>query len=162
MKPIFIVLSLAAIGLAACSSSSDQTEAMQALHQQETVLQCRLHAIKDSITGQWDEVNQLLTEKLPSDIPAEEKANMLKVRNANLIRMFQSYNDLDQELKSTLDQTEQLDQEMTQQITALKQELQELELRKMAFFEKIYKEKGKEEHARVKLIYETLPDQSCP
>ncbi len=161
MKSIFYFLSLLVVGVSACSQPMDETKALAELSQQELLLNCRLSGIRDSISGQWDQVNQMLDEKLPPDMPAKEKANMLKVRNANLIRMFQSYEGLDQELKSTLEFTENMDLDLTRQITALKQELEVLEIRKMVVFEQIYKEKGEEEHAKIKSVYETMLEASC-
>ena len=63
--------------------------ALLALFEEEKELRCSLAAMKDSISMQWDQINLLLENNMPAEMPGEERANMLKVRNANLIRMFQ-------------------------------------------------------------------------
>lgn len=93
--------------------------------------------MKDSITTEWDNINYLLEENLPAEMPSEEKTNMLKVRNASLIRMFQSFDDVDEGVKMALAKTEQLDIEMTKRITVLKKEVQKIESEKIALFQKI-------------------------
>ncbi len=144
----------------ACENKNEET-ALIDLFQKEKALNCQLASMKDSITTEWDNINQLLAESLPADMPAEEKNNMLKVRNANLIRMFQSFDDVDKEVKLTLSKTEQLDIEMTKRITTLKKEIQKIESRKMALFQKINQTEGPDEIARLQGISQALLSESC-
>ncbi|MGH1433555.1 MAG: hypothetical protein ACRBG0_03750 [Lewinella sp.] len=117
--------------------------------------------MKDSISTEWDNINNLLETSLPQEMPQEERMNMLKVRNANLIRMFQSFDGLDEAVKVALMKTEEMDKEMTKRITSLKKEANEIESQKRALFEKISQSVGAEEVARIKDANEVLLSLDC-
>lgn len=161
MKPLSYFLFLLIFTVLGCVNKPKEKAALLELFRKEKNLNCQLVSIKDSITTEWDNINHLLEENLPADMPVEEKTNMLKVRNANLIRMFQSYNNIDEGVKMELNKTEQLDMKMTKRITALKQELQKIELEKMALFQKINRTAGAEEVANFRDIHQSLLSDSC-
>lgn len=51
-------------------------------------LTCSLDSLRREATHLWDAVNRELAASLPTDMPADERRNMLQVRNAGLIQMF--------------------------------------------------------------------------
>lgn len=161
MKSIFYFLSLLLFAVLGCTSKPKLEATLLELFQKEKVLNCQLASMKDSITTEWDSINHLLEENLPAEMPAEEKANMLKVRNANLIRMFQSYDAVDEGVKMALDKTEQLDMEMTQRITALKKEVQKIESEKMMLLQKINEASGADEVARFNDLHQSVLSEKC-
>lgn len=152
---------IALISCWACEKQPTQEAALLELFQKEKKLQCDLLSMKDSITFAWDSVNHLLAEAIPPDMPQEEQANLLKVRNANLIRMFQSFDDFDETVKAAVAKTEKLDQEMTQRILVLKQASNDLESQKMLLFKEIHQSKGEDELARLKSINQAILAQDC-
>ncbi len=144
-----------------CHPADRTEEALLASFQKEKDLHCQLAVMKDSIKMEWDHVSEMLDENLPEDMPEEEKNNMLKVRNASLIRMFQSYADVDKEVKMALDKTEMLDRDMSQRINLLRQELQKTETETMQLFQQIGEAKSSDELARLKDIHKNLLAENC-
>lgn len=128
---------------------------------QEKEIRCELATLKDSIRFEWDEMNALLEKNLPLGMPAEEKNNMLKVRNADLIRMFESFDKAGEEVKSALLEVEQKDREMAARIVLLKEKLQEIESRKMALFEKIGDLESEAAVGDYKEIYRKSINENC-
>ncbi len=103
------------------------TDTLQNLAQDEAQLKSELQEMRDSIEHTWDHVNQIISENLPIDMPAREKENMLKVRNARLIRMFQSFDALEPDIKKTVDSAEAFDNIMSQRIVKIRRQLEEIE-----------------------------------
>lgn len=117
--------------------------------------------MKDSISMQWDQINLLLENNMPAEMPGEERANMLKVRNANLIRMFQSFEQMDEGVKVALQATEQMDQEMAQSITAMKKTINDIETQKMKLLSVIEKTHGPEEVTSLKELLQVKLSEQC-
>jgi uncharacterized protein YdcH (DUF465 family) len=161
LKPVFYLLFFSLMGVVSCDKPSSDEVVLLELFQKEKELNCSLTLMKDSISMEWDNINTLLKNTLPSNMPSQERANMLKVRNANLIRMFQSFDDVDETVKVALSKTEQIDQEMTKRITSLKKEANQIESQKIALFEKINQTSGAEEVARMKEVNKALLSQEC-
>lgn len=156
-----VILLPLALLIAGCHNANHNEEALLALFQKEKDLHCQLAVMKDSIRMEWDHVSEMLDENLPEDMPEEEKNNMLKVRNASLIRMFQSYDDVDDQVKMALDKTEMLDRDMSQRINLVRQELQKTETETMQLFQKIGESKSSDELARLKDIQKNLLAENC-
>ncbi|MCB9339026.1 MAG: hypothetical protein H6577_12925 [Lewinellaceae bacterium] len=161
MKPTYFFLSLLLFAVFGCENKPNEEAALLELFQKEKALNCQLASMKDSITTEWDNINHLLQKNLPTDMPAEEKTNMLKVRNASLIRMFQSFDDVDEGVKMALDKTEQLDMEMTKRITVLKKEAQKIESEKIVLFQKINEASGADEVSRFKDLHQSVLSENC-
>lgn len=161
MRAVFCFLLAILPGIIGCDKTSHEEVDLLQLFAKEKELNCELASMKDRITKEWDNINFLLKENLAPDMPEEEKANMLKVRNANLIRMFQSFNDMDEELKMALKETEEIDLEMTKRINVLKKESNEIESQKMILFQIINEKKGSEEVARLKDVNVSIRSQGC-
>ncbi|MEZ4948494.1 MAG: hypothetical protein R2784_03750 [Saprospiraceae bacterium] len=85
--------------------------------------ECRLSELKDSIDRTWDEINEMMVKNLPDLIGAEEAESIVKVRNAEHLRMFQSYDKLDSSIIDVIDQAEIADKRFAQSIKDLKFDL---------------------------------------
>ncbi|MCB9316484.1 MAG: hypothetical protein H6569_10125 [Lewinellaceae bacterium] len=115
---IFLSFVTVLVLLGGCSQTGTfETELMQLGYQEKTIL-CTLEVLHSRISNEWDGINALLEANLPPDMPKEEKFNMLNVRNANLIRMFESFQTIDPEIKQALDTVEQADVDMRKEILA--------------------------------------------
>jgi hypothetical protein len=132
--------------LSGCHQSKDKDLdlKMEALIQKEKEVHCHLTTLKEKITRVWDNIAQLLDENLPEEMPADEKSNMIAVRNANLIRMFQSYESLDTELKDSIQKAESIDLEIMKTINEQKKILEEVGMEKMRLMEELPEEKRTE------------------
>lgn len=149
------------LGSFSCEANQEQKTALLALFEEEKELRCSLAAMKDSISMQWDQINLLLENNMPAEMPGEERANMLKVRNANLIRMFQSFEQMDEGVKVALQATEQMDQEMAQSITAMKKTINDIETQKMKLLSVIEKTHGPEEVTSLKELLQVKLSEQC-
>lgn len=161
LQLVFSWLLLPFLVFVGCENSPTDEALLLTLFQQEKALKCELSLMKDSIVTEWDNINALLKSVLPPDMPPQEQANMLKVRNANLIRMFQSFDSLDESVKMALTKTEKIDAEMTKRITSLKQEVNHIETQKIALLEKVNQSEGVEEVARLKQMNARLLAGAC-
>lgn len=159
MKHIFCIYLL--FGWFGCTHQMHEEAAIIEISYKEKKLNCQLASMKDSITKEWDNINDILEKNLPEEMPEQEKINMIKVRNANLIRMFQSFDYLDESVKLTLDETEQRDVAMTKRINRLKGDIQEIEIQKMELFSIINEKFGSEEVARLRKLNKVLLDEKC-
>lgn len=110
--------------ISACKPQKDpNTDVLIRLVHKEKEILCTLGSIKDSINLTWDKLNSKLTHTLPYDTPSQEKNNMLKVRNASMIRMFKTYRVLDDSFKNTLSEVEDYDKALSEKVLSLKREL---------------------------------------
>ncbi|MBK8966935.1 MAG: hypothetical protein IPM36_09695 [Lewinellaceae bacterium] len=158
---VFLYFLPALIVLGSCTTRSDYKAELLQLGRQEKTIRCTLGTLQTRISSAWDEVNALMEAKLPPDMPAEEKSNMLNVRNANLIRMFESFQSLDPAVKQALTAVEQADLAMRDQILTLKKQAQQVESQKMALFEKINRAGGTTALETHRKLYNDLLRETC-
>ncbi len=135
-------------------------ESFFSLAQEQGSVQCELSAMRDSISAKWDQMGQTLMEDLPEEMPETEKTNMIAVRNADLIRMFQSYEQLDYQIKMQLEEVEKEDSMMVIQIRALSQKLKELERSRMDKMN-ILQQAFPDETERWAMRYDSILQQNC-
>ncbi len=119
--PKMIAFCLLTIG---CQSASDYERRIHDIASREKVIDCELQYLRDSVGMEWERVNTMLEGKLPATMPSEEKNNMLRAKNANLIRMFESYQALGDEVKMAVDKAERKDESMAGQIMQFRKEKQ--------------------------------------
>lgn len=157
----WLILSAVLFLLWSCTEKPNLKKDFLLVFLQEKEIRCELATLKDSIRFEWDEMNAMLEKNLPLGMPAAEKVNMLKVRNADLIRMFESFDKAGGEVKSALLEVEQKDREMAARIVLLKEKLQKIESRKMALFEKIGDLEGEAEVGDYKEMYRKSINENC-
>ncbi len=158
---MFLYLLPALVLLGSCTKTGDYKTELLQLGQQEKAIRCTLGALQTRISSEWDGINALLEAKLPPGMPAEEKSNMLNVRNADLIRMFESFQAIDPAVKQALATVEQADVEMRKQILALKSQAQQIESQKMALFEKISRTGGTPALGAYRKLYNDILRETC-
>lgn len=160
MKPCFSIFILAFL-LISCSGKNKQEQRLLQVLEQEKNIQCKLASMKDSIGREWDAINAMLEKNLPPTMPAAEKHNMLQVRNANLIRMFKSYDGVSEDVKLALSEVESKDLKMSERINALKKESQAIESQKIILYEEIVQKEGEQALAAYKKNYTAAAKSNC-
>ncbi len=131
----------AVFAFVACKNNvSAPYQKVKVLAEEMAVLNCRLNMMQDSFDLMWVEMNQNLSENLPTTMKPDEIKNMLGVKNVPLIKMFESYQTFGDSLKQSLDIVEKTDREMVSRLHLVKNNLRALEDKKMLLFEKIHAE----------------------
>ncbi len=74
-------------------------------------LLCEKEMLERQTLTLWDEVARGLDARLPRDMPADERRNMIEIRNTNLIQMFEIYPQLDTSIKSLVEKAGDQDEE---------------------------------------------------
>lgn len=124
------------------SCSADQEYQLMAeqgfqLHQQGQAFYCELQDLGRKSQVLWDKVGRELEESIPEDLPKVERKNMIAIRNAGLIRMFEAYPSLPQTVKDQVDQAETDDQEIAGQMRVLNDSLRQFDRKIEAFLETV-------------------------
>jgi hypothetical protein len=145
-----------------CNKQTDSDAIAIELFQEEKELNCLLEAMKDSISKEWDRTNHVLKANLPSDMPEEEQANMLKVRNAELIRMFQSYDAMGPDVHAIVDETEQFDNAIAARIVALRQKIHTTQSKTLSVLQDIRDRKGEDELRPLQEMRQSILNAHCP
>lgn len=161
MKFTLPILLVVCFAISSCEKELKEEAILLELFHKEKKLNCQLASMKDSITLEWDNTNRILEEHLPTSIPEEEKQNLLKVRNANLIRMFKTYDQLDATVKMEVKETEEIDKKMSQRINALKQESHKIESQKIQLLNKVNQSEGASELERLQEINQSIMSENC-
>lgn len=71
--------------------------------------QCRIQEISHFVDSSWTKSIKELEAYLPAQLPNQERKNILNLKNADLIRMFESYDDFHPKGHELVDSMEQLD-----------------------------------------------------
>ena len=95
-RPLLLV-ACPLILLFGCGSDSVEPIAARAepLLEEMRTWKCRLQSLHTSSVALWDSVTIALNQELPPVMSANEKRNVLAVRNSDLIQMFEIYPQLD-------------------------------------------------------------------
>lgn len=93
------------------------------LQQKGRDLYCELEKLGMESRILWDSVAYQLEKSIPAEVPEEERQNMIAVRNAGLIRMFEAYPKLPPATQSNLEQAEQQDQEIAARMRRLNENI---------------------------------------
>lgn len=127
----------------ASSSTMDYQGELENLFIQEKRLFCKLESMKDMIHSRWDNMNNVLEANFPSEMPQKERENMLSSRNASLIRMFDSYDHMDESVHQSLDDLENYDMSMSRTIVAIKDSINQLATQRMDYYKKLAEDTAK-------------------
>ncbi|SRR6056297_4164287 len=120
MKPTVFGLMLISFVLFSCQTQEgEDKEEVLLLTEQSRKIECQMEALEAQSEQVWDKTNSALEKALPDDVEAYEKSNMLKVRNADLIRMFESYHKLGDPIKAKVDLAEKMDFAMADSMRVL-------------------------------------------
>jgi len=90
-----------------------------------------------SVDSLWDITTSILEKQLPQDFPSIDRDIFLNARNADHMKMFKSYELLDTNTKSLIEQAGLYDQKIAQQMQELLEERSQLERNKVQFLGKV-------------------------
>ncbi len=133
---IFLSLTLL-VTLPSCQNSSPWKEEHAGLLQRAAELEHRHCLLKTIIDSLWDVTTARLERALPAGFPEQDRKTFLKARNADHIRMFQSFKQLDAGTQSLVDQAGQYDALLAAQVRNLLAEKQAFERQKIEFLQKV-------------------------
>ncbi|MCB0629642.1 MAG: hypothetical protein R2806_25210 [Saprospiraceae bacterium] len=124
----------AILGILSCHNSPPLEDRLEQLAQAFHDLDCRQATLEAETSSSWDDVVAQLDARLPESMPAAEKNNMLMVRNAGLIRMFESYHELPDSVQALVSWVEQKDNEVVASLNEIKAKRSVLDKEKRDFF----------------------------
>lgn len=93
-----IILVLVVLWACQPADSAAVSEA-KTLAAQQRDLRCQMAALQLQARTMWDSVAAEMDENLPAKMPADERFNMLNVRNTALIQMFMVYDSLEADVR---------------------------------------------------------------
>lgn len=117
MTTIKCILLLSILALACNSSAIQQNNpyASNLLHKRDSLNQLQT-TLKVKLDSMWTYANGKLAEMLPTNMPEQERINMLALRNAPLIRMFEVYGTLPESIHELIDSAYYFDKQIVQQL----------------------------------------------
>lgn len=140
MKPLSLsMLFIASHCYFACATTGSETD-VQVLFKEIKHLYCLQSDLQEEVDRLWTDLAATMDESLPSTMPYQERINMVSVRNADLIRMFDAYDTLDQDIQSLVDSVESADQRIVEEFSSIQDRLKVLEQKRMALFADIEKQ----------------------
>jgi hypothetical protein len=143
-KPItllfLLVIAFTGILFSSCQNQQPWQQEEDALILQAKVLDTKLDRLNASIDSLWDVTSAQLDKQLPADFPAIDRDIFIKARNADHIRMFMSYKELDNDTKALVNNAGIQDSLLAKQVRALYAEQQAFEQKKLSFLSKVEKQ----------------------
>lgn len=137
LLPYIALIAALSITLFACKQDQEKTkitDELKTLAAQEKEIHCALTVLEDSVTGVWDQYNETLATSFPNTSSDYIKEKMLEVRNSGLLRMFQTFDSLDQRAKTQLLEVEEMDASIVTDMKKLEDDLNQLEEKKIQLF----------------------------
>ncbi len=149
--------------LSACvgSTTPKQGAGLIDLAMKKHELRCELGQLTDSVNLLWDEVADYLDEELPDHMPADERRNMLNVRNANLIAMFMAFDTLPMTLKDKVMSAGKVDEDIAQSMREIMSDYQVIE-RQLFDSLAAWQSKDNFTYLRLKDELQRLENVHCP
>ena len=121
--------------LYACETSKQK----EALLRQAQALEQRHRQLNASIDSLWDVTTAQLASNIPTDFPAIDRDIFLKARNANHIRMFMSFKQLDSQSQALVNQAGRYDEVLAAKVHHLMAEKEQFEAQKNQFLQQLAK-----------------------
>ncbi|MBK9492227.1 MAG: hypothetical protein IPO07_28150 [Haliscomenobacter sp.] len=107
----------AMLGLSGCKSRIQWEQEQAELLRQTVELEQRHCQIKASVDSLWDVTSAQLARVFPVDFPSIDRDIFIKARNADHIRMFMSFKQLDAAAQSLVNQAGEQDKNLQQKST---------------------------------------------
>ena len=138
MRSLFIpvLLFCTSIIVLCCDPGLRQPEEFAGLLHRAQELELRHCQLQASLDSLWDTTSLRLERALPAGFPAMDRAIFLKARNADHIRMFMSFNQLDPSTQSLVKDAGQYDKILAAQMRTLLGQMEEFERQKSQFLQK--------------------------
>ncbi|MCB0687958.1 MAG: hypothetical protein KDC53_15585 [Saprospiraceae bacterium] len=144
----------------ACVQRETSLSQLEFIALQEMHLNCALKNLRDSIDREWTFFIYKLSNNLPSNMTDDERRNMLQLKNGPLIRMFESFANLDTTIKRSLAEMEHKDLLMTASISRVRSELNSVEEARRKIMSRIASEEPKK-IGDARRIYRDVLKKSC-
>ena len=100
---------------------------------------CEKEKLEKATRSLWDEVSEQLDARLPTNMPSDERKNMIEIRNTNLIKMFEVYPTLDTSVKTLVEKAGDADNAIVVQLRRVQQDLEEEEFKFILLLDKLEK-----------------------
>lgn len=130
---VFLVL------LTGCQASVKESFYTEGEHIRRELIaaHCKMEALQEQSAQLWDLLVSELSASLPANMPADERRNMLQVRNAELIRMFQVFPRLPESVRLAVERAEQKDQALAAQMKEEMRRIDGYEAKAFAFLQEV-------------------------
>lgn len=113
------LLKLFLLGILVISNTQCNNDAkIEALRVERQTLHCEMEMLKHQSDSLWNAVAVHLDQELPPDMKPDERRNMINIKNAGLIRMFEVFPSLDSSIHSLVEHAEKMDQALASQMRA--------------------------------------------
>lgn len=129
----FAILSIIGIALF-FSCQSDTNKQIEQIARTMKDNSCQMELISKYVDDAWTESIEELGNRLPESLPQQERQNILNLKNANLIRMFESYKTFDDNVHSLVDSMEIRDMSWADSLRQLSLQNQHLEMKMDSLF----------------------------
>lgn len=134
----YIICTLLVMSCISSSKKLDELgQQLEILAVNESELQCGLRILEDSTRLIWDDFNIELSSQFPETTSEYIRGKMLEMRNAELIRMFQTFDSLPDPIKMHLRETEQKDDGIVKELETIQRKLDSIEMEIIHVFMKI-------------------------
>jgi hypothetical protein len=137
MSRYCILYCLALTTLCSCNSNVKWQRESEKIIQSISALQYHHQLLDQRVDSLWDETTRQLALHLPQNFPAVDRAIFLKARNADHIRMFKSYELLDQDTKDLIDRAGKMDETIAVEMHQLLDQQLELEHTRNEFLRQV-------------------------
>ncbi|MBK8567421.1 MAG: hypothetical protein IPN76_29900 [Saprospiraceae bacterium] len=111
--------------LLACGAGERENALKLATEKQS--LNCEMERLRGQTATLWDEMEAYLDKNLPADMPPAERANMVTIRNANLITMFKAFTKLDTAIQQKVNEAGAADRSIAEGMKSVKEKLDKVE-----------------------------------
>lgn len=88
---------------------------------------CLIDELRNQNDENWDNLSDILSHELSEIMTEKEKNLFIQTRNARLMRMFESFDELDSAIINAINDTEKKDQEIARRIKSLRTSLIEIQ-----------------------------------
>ncbi|MBK7476164.1 MAG: hypothetical protein IPI11_09170 [Haliscomenobacter sp.] len=133
IQSAWILLFLFAAGCQPAEKKNPVSPEGETLVSESASLACAQKALAVKMNALWDSVAVALGQNLPKDMPADERKNMLAVRNTSLIQMFEVYPTLDAGIHKLVEQAGEEDVAIALQLKEIQNRIQDHEARVAGF-----------------------------
>ena len=110
---------------------------LEVLALQGARLNCQLKILQDSTKHAWDQFNLSLSSQFPETTSEYIRSKMLEMRNAELIRMFQTFDSLPEPIKTELNKIEEVDASIVSEVESIQRRLDSIEMDAIKVFMKM-------------------------
>lgn len=125
--------------LTGCQSPTQQIsmERGKEIHNNLVDAHCQMEELREQSAHLWDSLEVELAYSLPDGMPSDERRNMLQVRNAELIKMFEVFPHLPDAVRFAVERAERQDQELAARMKVEMNRIDQYEAEAFAFLQEM-------------------------